>query len=258
MPSLSSQFERYVGYKSHFIALVAGILLGIFTNYIAMFIPMDVKGFFFSLIAIFIVCFFFITRFFVPSIAVFQELPENLKPTTFFTFKKDDAFDVLAKRFIFKANMAVTRSNTLFTLPNSGLKEPSSLWRPNYFFSLNEEKHRQKLNKTLSILGLTDSEMKELQQEISKVYKPFLVQTGQTFKYRSIENSLLRGKGVFFLTVSGKLGVGCIINPSPFSALSRHFEQYHINLRDHLKHILNDLLEDEKFQYALSKIFSKK
>jgi len=105
----------------------------------------------------------------VPSIAVFQELPENLKPTTFFTFKKDDAFDVLVKRFIFKANMAVTRSYTLFTLPNSGLKEPSILWRPNYFFSLNEEKHRKKLKKTFSILGLTDSEMKELQQEISKV-----------------------------------------------------------------------------------------
>jgi len=72
MPSSSSQFERYVGYKSHFIALVAGILLGIFTNYIAMFIPMDVKGFFFSLITIFIVCFFFLLGFLCQVLLFFK------------------------------------------------------------------------------------------------------------------------------------------------------------------------------------------
>ena len=253
MPRSDHEFERYISYKSYFIALIAGILLGVFTNYVTMFFPFDIRGFFISLIALFAIGWFFVSRFFVPNTAVFQEFPENVKPSTLLTFKDD--FDILAKRFIFRANTAGTIFDTMFTLPKSGLKESSTLWRPNYFLSLNKEKHKQEIAKTVRALDLTELEEKELEQRINKMYEPFFVQAGQAFHYRSTRNWLLRGKGIFFLTEFGKPGIGCIITPSSFSTLSRHFEQYHINLRENLSNVLLDLLKDEKFQHAISRIF---
>jgi hypothetical protein len=234
---------------------MAGILLGVFANYLAMFFPLNAYGFFTSIFAVLAISWFFLSRFFIPIVVVFQNLHNNIKAATFFTSKND--FNELARRFLFKANMAGTTFNTLFKLSKSGLKESSTLSSSNYFFPLNKQKHIHQISKTISFLELTDSEKKELEDKISEMYGPIWVQCGQAFKYRHVKNCLLRGKGIFFLNEFGNPGIGCIITPSPLSTLSRHFEQYHANLRKRLQEILLDLLNDERFASGISEIFKE-
>ena len=102
-----------MGYKSHIITLIAGILLGIFTNYLAMFFPLDIRGLLLGMGGIAVISWFLISRFSVPRILVFQRLKDNIKVKSTFTFKDD--FDALAKRFVFKANLAFLSMNLLIS-----------------------------------------------------------------------------------------------------------------------------------------------
>lgn len=241
-----------MGYKSHIITLIAGILLGIFTNYLAMFFPLDIKGLLLGIGGIAVISWFLISRFSVPSTVVFQPLKGSTKAKSTFTFKND--FDALAKRFVFKANLAGETCDTLFKFPRAGL-EKSSTPLSNYFMPLSKKKHNYELRKTIGLLDLTEAEKTELENSINKMHEPFFVQTGAPFEYKNTKNRLLTGRGIFFLSEFSEPGIGCVITASTLSSLSRYFEQYNNSLRDNLKRTLRDLRDDEKFRNIIQKVF---
>ena len=247
------QFERYVGYKSHVITLVAGILLGISTNYIAIFFPKDIIGLCVSLVAVSIIGWFLFSRFSVPIGGVFQPLPKDIGKATFFAFAED--FDVLAKRFIFKANLGGGTFETLFVLPKSGLKKSTTIPSSDRCLPLSKEKHNRILKKTVDLLGLTDAEKAELQDSVDSAHEPFFVKAGAPFEYRNLRKRFLKGRGIFYLKEFGEPGMGCLIIPSSFSTMNRHFEYYHNRLHENINSVICNLQNDEEVRSAISRIF---
>lgn len=206
-----------------------------------------------SVVAILAIGWFLVSRFSVPMVGVFQPFPENVGRAVSFTFKDD--FDVLAKRFVFRANLEGETFDTLFLLPKSGLKQSATIPLSKRCFPLTIEKHSKEIKKTTELLGLTDSEKAELQKSIERAHEPFLVKTGASFEYMNTRNRFLRGRGIFYLKEFGEPGIGCLIIPSSFSTLNQDFEHYHNSLRGNLKDVLSNLLKDEKFKNATLKIF---
>lgn len=254
------KYDKYIGYKTNILTLIVGILIGILTNYIAFFFPANYVGLVLSILGICVIFFFFISRYRSPRFSVFEKFPEGFvkgKPKD--DFISSDPYKKLFERFIYRANLDISQFwETLFKpfIPLFLTRARIMSVFSNFsiaprFLPLSENQHTKeidKISKTLS--SLSRDERSTLKDSVFYKYHriSFRFVTGRIFEYRSISNRLLRGKGVFYVRIHDKPGIGCIIIPSISCVASRHYEEYHASLCDKLAEVLKSLMKDRKFK----------
>lgn len=250
-----SVFEKYSGYKTNLLTLIAGILIGVLTNYIAFFIAPNYLGLALSVLGIFMIAYFFVSRYNSPTFSVWYELPENLtkdklKPI----IPGENVYDRLINRFLFVANLDVSWFwDTLFKKTNRTPYSISSKlsFLPS-FLPLSPNKHLKRMTEISESLSLSKEERSMLEGAVrSKYQSSFAYLTGQIFEYESVTNRLLRGKGVFYFHEPPEAVIGCIVIPSASCVISRHYEEYHNSLHKKLAEILEKLVKDQEFKSIL-------
>lgn len=254
----AAESEKYLSYKMSVLTLVLGILVGVLTNYIAYFFPANNIGLALSIFGIFLIGFFFISRYRTPTFSVFQEFPEGLitgKLKPVFVFK--ETYDILVQRFLYLANLDVSYfADTLFKPSRFESSIFSNLYPFSRFLPLSKNEHIEEMGKISESISLSDVEKEALKEAVRKKYEnSVLLQTGEFFKYRCVSNRLLRGKGVFYLNIHERPSIGCIIIPSISCITSRHYEEYHILLRKKLANTLKKLTNDHTFRKNFVDLF---
>jgi hypothetical protein len=247
------EYERYVTYKSSVLTLLVGILIGVLTNYIVLFLPQRYDRLVICIIGLFATGIFFVSRYRRPGFFVSQDIPrEFVKDLEANQILFRGHSDVPYHRFIYLCNAKISLSlGTLFKPSKTKFDSLySDVYSKTRFLPFSQRKHTQEVIKVAERLTLSEKEKKAMIDAVNTYHGGHFVMVGEIFDYMCVQNRLLRGRGVFFINLF-EPEVACIVIPSLSCVLSRYYERYHALLERYLNRILNELIDDQAFKNSI-------